>query len=104
MAEHLDKEHKLYTARKSRFPQQYLDDVFSLFMILIKDVTERYSRDYTLIQSLNNSLAFFLLDCFSLMDRGFVFVRIKEYCRVVSAFCLHLLKVVPEQILIFGQG
>jgi len=37
-----------------------------------------------MIRSLNTSLAFFLYDCLSLMDRGFVFRLIHYYCRSVS--------------------
>ena len=38
-----------------------------------------------LIKSLNTSLAFFLHDLLSLMDRGFVFQLIKEYIKKVCA-------------------
>jgi dedicator of cytokinesis protein 6/7/8 len=33
---------------------------------------------------LNNSLAFFVLDLFSILDRGFVFVLIKNFLKVIT--------------------
>lgn len=36
------------------------------------------------MKGLNTSLAFFVNDCFSLMDRGFVFKLVKYYCSAVS--------------------
>ena len=38
-----------------------------------------------LIQSLNSSLAFFLFDLLSIMDRGYVFALIRTYCKQMSA-------------------
>ena len=41
-------------------------------------------QDFILVKGLNTSLAFFIQDCFSFMDRGFVFHMIKNYCKHVS--------------------
>ncbi len=41
-------------------------------------------QEFMLMKALNASLAFFIQDCFSLMNRGFVFSMIKNYCKNVS--------------------
>lgn len=41
-------------------------------------------QDVRAMQLLNASLAFFLQDLLSLMDRGYVFALIRNYCKQVS--------------------
>ncbi|XP_053393820.1 dedicator of cytokinesis protein 7-like isoform X3 [Mercenaria mercenaria] len=84
MAEHLSKTDSLCAPRQMRFPPQFIDDVQSLVYVLIKDIVERYVRDPPMIRSLNTSLAFFLQDLLSYMDRGFVFQLIKQYTYEVN--------------------
>ncbi|XP_052274365.1 dedicator of cytokinesis protein 7-like isoform X2 [Dreissena polymorpha] len=79
MAEHLSKLDELCAPRQCRFPSYFVDDVQSLVQMLIKDIVERYNRDPPMIRSLNTSLAFFLQDLMSYMDRGFVFQLIRSY-------------------------
>ncbi|XP_078656498.1 dedicator of cytokinesis protein 7-like isoform X9 [Branchiostoma floridae x Branchiostoma belcheri] len=84
MAQYLAASDKLETPRKMRFPERFLDDVSALIGMMTGDIIARYSKDLQLIQHLNASLAFFLNDLLSLMDRGFVFNLIKTYCKQVS--------------------
>ncbi|XP_059178065.1 dedicator of cytokinesis protein 7-like isoform X2 [Physella acuta] len=84
MAEHLDQVDKLCVPRQMRFPDHFVDDVHSLVTNIIKDIGDRYIKEPPLIKGLNNSLAFFLHDLLSLMDRGFVFQLIRHYCRTLS--------------------
>lgn len=84
MAEHLSKTDSLSAPRQMRFPHQFIDDVQALVLMLIKDVVERYIKDPPMIRSLNTSLAFFLQDLMSYMDRGFVFQLIKHYTYEVN--------------------
>ncbi|XP_035698985.1 dedicator of cytokinesis protein 7-like isoform X3 [Branchiostoma floridae] len=99
MAQYLAATDKLDTPRKMRFPERFLDDVSALIGMMTGDIIARYSKaetilqrthpdhyysDLQLIQHLNASLAFFLTDLLSLMDRGFVFNLIKTYCKQVS--------------------
>ena len=42
-----------------------------------------FLQDFVLAERLNSSLAFFLFDLFSLIDRGFVFELVKQYCKEV---------------------
>lgn len=43
-----------------------------------------HSSDKNLASSLNNSLAFFILDLFSIFDRGFVFVLINNFLKIIT--------------------
>ncbi|KAG7265864.1 hypothetical protein CRUP_016127 [Coryphaenoides rupestris] len=52
--------------RRQRFPDRFVDDIAALDVICV-------SQDVELVERLNASLAFFLNDLLSLMDRGFVF-------------------------------
>lgn len=40
--------------------------------------------------NLNASLGFFLFDCLSIVDRGFVFGLVKLYCKQITAKMLNL--------------
>ncbi|XP_070194616.1 dedicator of cytokinesis protein 7-like isoform X3 [Littorina saxatilis] len=84
MGEHLAQTDKLCVPRQMRFPDHFIDDIQALVNMLIKDITDRYIKEPPLIKSLNTSLAFFLHDLLSLMDRGFVFQLIKEYIKRMS--------------------
>lgn len=84
MGEHLAQCDKVCAPRQMRFPDHFIDDIQALVNMLIKDVTDRYVKEPPLIKSLNTSLAFFLHDLLSLMDRGFVFQLIKEYIKKMS--------------------
>lgn len=44
-----------------------------------------YVYVFQLTHRMNASLAFFLYDLFSIVDRGFVFLLIKAYCKQMSA-------------------
>ncbi|XP_055884538.1 dedicator of cytokinesis protein 7-like isoform X6 [Biomphalaria glabrata] len=85
MAEHLDQVDKLCAPRQLRFPDHFVDDVSSLVTMIIKDIVDRYVKEPPLIKALNTNLAFFLHDLLSLMDRGFVFQLIRQYCRAMSS-------------------
>ena len=52
-------------------------------IILILSDNSVYLQDFSLAQRLNSSLAFFLYDLFSLVDRGFVFELVRHYCKEV---------------------
>ncbi|KAK6180566.1 hypothetical protein SNE40_012697 [Patella caerulea] len=80
MAEHLGYLGKLTAPRQMRFPDHFIDDIHSLVNMLIRDIVDRHIKEPPLIKSLNTSLAFFLHDLLSLMDRGFIFQMISQYC------------------------
>ena len=82
MAEYLDRSGKLSEARKNRFSRHFLDDVSKLFGMLTREVVDNCSSNPTM-KELNASLAFFVRDCLSLVDRSFVFKLVLHYCNAV---------------------
>lgn len=83
MAQHLDNTDRFFLPRKGRFPEQFLDDVRALVHTTVSEIVNK-NRDFSFAQDLNSSLGFFLYDLLSLVDRGFVFELIKQYCKEVS--------------------
>lgn len=78
--------------RRHRFSYQFCDDITTLLRLIIRELldrqhhTQRNGIDGKLhCTQLNSSLAFFINDCLSLMDRGFVFSLIKIYCKEVRS-------------------
>ncbi|XP_048395891.1 dedicator of cytokinesis protein 7 isoform X4 [Stegostoma tigrinum] len=85
MVHHLYFSDKLDTSRKARFPERFMDDIAALVSMIAGDIVARFQKDIELIERLNISLAFFLNDLFSVMDRGFVFSLTKTYWKQVSS-------------------
>uniref|UniRef100_A0A8C4IQL0 Dedicator of cytokinesis 6 n=1 Tax=Dicentrarchus labrax TaxID=13489 RepID=A0A8C4IQL0_DICLA len=88
MAHHLFLTSKLDVPRRQRFPDRFVDDIAALVCAISADIAGRYHKVYTahkatLQARLNSSLAFFLNDLLSLMDRGFVFNLIRSYYKQV---------------------
>ncbi|KAK7940498.1 hypothetical protein WMY93_003824 [Mugilogobius chulae] len=84
MAHHLFLTSKLDAPRKQRFPDRFVDDIAALVCAISADIATRYHKDVELMERLNSSLAFFLNDLLSLMDRGFVFNLIRTYYKQIS--------------------
>ncbi|KAJ2944480.1 hypothetical protein O0L34_g3827 [Tuta absoluta] len=81
--------------RKSRFPEQFTDDITTLVNNVTSEIISRYGKESRLTQSLNNSLAFFLFDLLSIMDRGYVFNLIRSYYKQMCAKIASLPLAVP---------
>ncbi|XP_063839037.1 dedicator of cytokinesis protein 7 [Ostrinia nubilalis] len=81
--------------RKARFPEQFTDDVTTLVNNVTSEIISGYGKNSRLTQSLNNSLAFFLFDLLSIMDRGYVFLLIRSYYKQMSAKIASLPDAVP---------
>ncbi|XP_028666764.2 dedicator of cytokinesis protein 7 isoform X8 [Erpetoichthys calabaricus] len=75
---------RLDSPRKNRFPERFMDDIMALVSTVAADIVSRFQKDLELVERLNNSLAFFLNDLLSVMDRGFVFSLVKTYWKQVS--------------------
>jgi hypothetical protein len=63
--------------------------VQSLVDNVTKEIVDRRQqrdehKDVKMVEQLNNALAFFVYDLFSLVDRGFVFRLISKYCEQIS--------------------
>uniref|UniRef100_A0AAR2JLK4 Dedicator of cytokinesis 6 n=1 Tax=Pygocentrus nattereri TaxID=42514 RepID=A0AAR2JLK4_PYGNA len=86
MAHHLFLTSRLDIPRRQRFPDRFVDDIAALVCAISADIASRYHKvkDVELVERLNSSLAFFLNDLLSLMDRGFVFNLIRSYYKQVS--------------------
>ncbi|XP_039591195.1 dedicator of cytokinesis protein 7 isoform X9 [Polypterus senegalus] len=76
---------RLDSPRKNRFPERFMDDITALVSTVAADIVSRFQKDLELVERLNNSLAFFLNDLLSVMDRGFVFSLVKTYWKQVSS-------------------
>ncbi|XP_067028614.1 dedicator of cytokinesis protein 7-like isoform X1 [Acropora muricata] len=91
MAQHLENTDKFFWARKSRFPEEFLGDIRTMVNSTVYEIATKI-EDFVLAERLNSSLAFFLFDLFSLIDRGFVFELVKQYCKEM----LYQSTIVPE--------
>ncbi|XP_071439283.1 dedicator of cytokinesis protein 7 [Hetaerina americana] len=85
MVEHLAATQCLDAPRKMRFLEQFADDIATLVATVTNDIISHYNKDPKLTQGLNSSLAFFLFDLLSIMDRGYIFNLIKSYYKQISA-------------------
>ncbi|KAH1176526.1 hypothetical protein KIL84_021260 [Mauremys mutica] len=84
MALHLHQAEKLEAPRRLRFPSRFVDDVAALVGAVSLEIASRYQKDVELVERLNSSLAFFLNDLLSLMDRGFVFSLVRLYYKQIG--------------------
>uniref|UniRef100_A0A452V7J4 Dedicator of cytokinesis 6 n=1 Tax=Ursus maritimus TaxID=29073 RepID=A0A452V7J4_URSMA len=84
MALHLLLGQRLDTPRKLRFPGRFLDDIAALVGSVGLEVITRVYKDAELAERLNASLAFFLSDLLSLVDRGFIFSLVRAHYKQVA--------------------
>uniref|UniRef100_A0A8I3W0S4 Dedicator of cytokinesis 6 n=1 Tax=Callithrix jacchus TaxID=9483 RepID=A0A8I3W0S4_CALJA len=84
MALHLLLGQRLDTPRKLRFPGRFLDDITALVGSVGLEIITRVHKDVELAERLNASLAFFLSDLLSLVDRGFIFNLVRGHCKQVA--------------------
>ena len=71
--------------RKNRFSLKFMKDLENLVGIVSTDITEKHIKDGLYARRLNVSLAFFIHDALSVMDRGYVFSLIKCYLKKVCS-------------------
>ncbi|XP_040202409.1 dedicator of cytokinesis protein 6 isoform X5 [Rana temporaria] len=84
MSLHLHNSERLDAPRKQRFPERFVDDISALVCNVCTEIASRYLKDTELAERLNSSLAFFLNDLLSMMDRGFVFALIRSYYKQIN--------------------
>ncbi|XP_073478722.1 dedicator of cytokinesis protein 6 isoform X5 [Aquarana catesbeiana] len=84
MSLHLHNSERLDAPRKQRFPERFVDDISALVCNVCTEIASRYLKDTELAERLNSSLAFFLNDLLSMMDRGFVFLLIRSYYKQIN--------------------
>ncbi|CAJ0935736.1 unnamed protein product, partial [Ranitomeya imitator] len=85
MTLHLHNSERLDAPRVHRFPERFVDDISALVCNICTEITSRYLKDAELAERLNSSLAFFLNDLLSLMDRGFVFHLLRSYYKQINS-------------------
>ncbi|KAM6965427.1 LOW QUALITY PROTEIN: dedicator of cytokinesis protein 8 [Aplochiton taeniatus] len=88
MAQHVSQLEKQDVARRSRFSDRFKDDVTTVVSVVTAEISTilvKQQKELEQAEKVNVSLAFFLYDLLSLMDRGFVFQLVKNYCNQMSA-------------------
>ncbi|CAI8007936.1 Dedicator of cytokinesis protein 7 [Geodia barretti] len=81
MSQFLSRKSMLNAQRKNRFSVKFMKDLEGLVSMVSNEITEKHIKDVNYARRLNISLAFFIHDALSLMDRGFVFSLIKTYLK-----------------------
>uniref|UniRef100_A0A452V1Z9 Dedicator of cytokinesis 8 n=1 Tax=Ursus maritimus TaxID=29073 RepID=A0A452V1Z9_URSMA len=79
MAQYVHNMDKRDNFRRTRFSDRFKDDITTIVNVVTSETENEQA------EKINISLAFFLYDLLSLMDRGFVFNLIKHYCNQLSA-------------------
>lgn len=88
MAQHVSQMEKQAVPRKSRFSDRFKDDITTIVNVVtaeIGTILVKQQKELDQAEKVNISLAFFIYDLMSLMDRGFVFNLVKNYCNQMSA-------------------
>uniref|UniRef100_A0A3B4ZF89 Dedicator of cytokinesis 8 n=1 Tax=Stegastes partitus TaxID=144197 RepID=A0A3B4ZF89_9TELE len=83
MAQHVSQLDKQSVPRRSRFSDRFKDDITTIVSVVtaeIGTILVKQQKEVEQAEKVNISLAFFLYDLMSLMDRGFVFQLVKNYC------------------------
>ncbi|XP_034266183.1 dedicator of cytokinesis protein 8 isoform X2 [Pantherophis guttatus] len=87
MAQYVDNVQKQDVPRRARFSNRFKDDITTIVSVVTSEVAAlsiKAQKESEQAEKVNISLAFFLYDLLSLMDRGFVFNLIKHYCNQLS--------------------
>ncbi|XP_077456006.1 dedicator of cytokinesis protein 8 isoform X1 [Stigmatopora argus] len=88
MAEHISQLDQINMPRRSRFSDRFKDDITTIVSVVtaeIGTILVKQQKEVEQAEKVNISLAFFVYDLLSLMDRGFVFLLVKNYCNQMSA-------------------
>uniref|UniRef100_A0A8C7GLJ0 Dedicator of cytokinesis 8 n=1 Tax=Oncorhynchus kisutch TaxID=8019 RepID=A0A8C7GLJ0_ONCKI len=93
MAQHVSQLEKQDVPRRSRFSDRFKDDIATIVSVVtaeIGTILVKQQKEMEQAEKVNISLAFFLYDLLSLMDRGFVFILVKNYCnQFLRILCSH---------------
>uniref|UniRef100_A0A7N5ZXF3 Dedicator of cytokinesis 8 n=1 Tax=Anabas testudineus TaxID=64144 RepID=A0A7N5ZXF3_ANATE len=93
MAQHVSQLDKQNVPRRSRFSDRFKDDIATIVSVVTAEIATilvKQQKEVEQAEKVNISLAFFLYDLLSLMDRGFVFHLVKNYCNQMSAKCVSM--------------
>ncbi|XP_010011214.1 PREDICTED: dedicator of cytokinesis protein 8 [Nestor notabilis] len=87
MAQYVHSIEKQDNPRRSWFSDRFKDDITTIVSVVTSEIAAllvKPQKESEQAEKINISLAFFLYDLLSLMDRGFVFNLIKHYCNQLS--------------------
>ncbi|PNJ81455.1 DOCK8 isoform 5 [Pongo abelii] len=90
MAQHVHNMDKRDSFRRTRFSDRFMDDITTIVNVVTSEIAAllvKPQKENEQAEKMNISLAFFLYDLLSLMDRGFVFNLIRHYCNQNSSSC-----------------
>ncbi|XP_078107068.1 dedicator of cytokinesis protein 8 isoform X1 [Sander vitreus] len=93
MAQHVSHLDKHSVPRRNHFSDRFKDDITTIVSVVtaeIGTILVKQQKEVEQAEKINISLAFFLYDLLSLMDRGFVFQLVKNYCNQMSAKCVSM--------------
>ncbi|XP_026125842.1 dedicator of cytokinesis protein 8 isoform X3 [Carassius auratus] len=88
MSQHVSQLDKKAISRRNRFSDRFKDDITTIVNVVtaeIGNILVKQQKELEQAEKVNISLAFFLYDLMSLMDRGFVFQLVKNYCNQMAA-------------------
>ncbi|XDV48898.1 hypothetical protein PO909_018249 [Leuciscus waleckii] len=88
MSQHVSQLDKKAVPRRNRFSDRFKDDITTIVNVVtaeIGNILVKQQKELEQAEKVNVSLAFFLYDLMSLMDRGFVFQLVKNYCNQMAA-------------------
>ncbi|XP_051950035.1 dedicator of cytokinesis protein 8 isoform X2 [Xyrauchen texanus] len=93
MCQHVSQLDKKAVPRKNRFSDRFKDDITTIVSVVtaeIGNILVKQQKELEQAEKVNVSLAFFLYDLMSLMDRGFVFQLVKNYCNQMAAKSMNM--------------
>ncbi|XP_066567304.1 dedicator of cytokinesis protein 8 isoform X2 [Amia ocellicauda] len=88
MAQYVFQMEKQDTPRRNRFSDRFKDDITTIVNVVTAEIGTiliKQQKEIEQAEKINISLAFFLYDLLSLMDRGYVFHLVRNYCNQMSA-------------------
>ncbi|XP_028849736.1 dedicator of cytokinesis protein 8 isoform X2 [Denticeps clupeoides] len=100
MAQHVSQMEKAIP-RRSRFSDRFKDDITTIVNVITAEIGTiliKQQKELDQAEKVNISLAFFLYDLMSLMDRGFVFQLIKNYCNQMSAKSVSMVTLISMRL------
>ncbi|XP_063042281.1 dedicator of cytokinesis protein 8 [Engraulis encrasicolus] len=100
MAQHISQMDRKAVARRSRFSDRFKDDITTIVNVVTAEISNSLfkQKETEQAEKMNISLAFFLYDLMSLMDRGFVFQLVKSYCNQLSAKAVSMSTVISVRL------
>ncbi|KAI7797723.1 putative dedicator of cytokinesis protein 8, partial [Triplophysa rosa] len=101
MSQHVSQLDKKTIARWNRFSDRFKDDITTIVNVVtaeIGNILVKQQKDLEQAEKVNISLAFFLYDLMSLMDRGFVFQLVKNYCNQMAAKSVNMATLISMRL------